>query len=360
MGNGFPRKWQQTLYRIYRSFIRLCILIATAADVLGFISRAFVLDEGMDAVVFDVIFLPFWVYVLPNLWSTLKNEYSNQGYLLELVQQAVSCGYTWDQATHSLKYVYVGLLISNLLLWGTYTPAYFTSDSWSWRVAEASGPDSMWEWVKIIDVLSTPAYSLLMTVGIVFAWQASFTCGLYTHDLHCYAAAVIRICDDPPSIDEAVVSLSKIELGITQRFRRANSSWIRPIICAGFYGVFLALLSCMMLVANQGLGAYDQAMLAFFVGLGICIFVMAIQPLTAVAETQEYDVLRELNNPQTIAASRPLIGDLLLAHLQSLEWGFRFGGSLIDNRKLSSSLAGLVVTAIASVCQATLSSAAET
>merc|ERR1712039_1138790 len=79
--------------------------------------------------------------------------------------------------------------------------------------------------------------------------------------------------------------------------------------------------------------------------------VKILSPISLVADSVEHDLIHDLNEPVCIAASRSLIGDLLLAHLRELGWGFRFGGTLIDGPKVVSMLSCLVVSAVSAVAQ---------
>lgn len=193
-----------------------------------------------------------------------------------------------------------------------------------------------------------------MAVDLTMCWLIHVTGVLYQQDLFDYAAAVLHICEQNVSSEDTVDKLSEIESRITHRFRQANASGVGPIVGSALYGMFMALLCTMLLVVTPNLGWALRFECILYLVMGLTIQFAVIRQLTAVAETHEYDVLRELNNPRTISQSRGLIGELLLTHLQSLGWGFRFGGSLIDNRMLSSSFGGLIVAAIAAIGQMVL------
>merc|ERR1712113_1226368 len=74
-------------------------------------------------------------------------------------------------------------------------------------------------------------------------------------------------------------------------------------------------------------------------------------PLAAVAETFEYDVLRALNNPSVLKHAQQHFGQQLLAHLRTLDWGFRFGGAVINNRMAVHVATALVITTVTAVSQ---------
>merc|ERR1712217_939873 len=80
----------------------------------------------------------------------------------------------------------------------------------------------------------------------------------------------------------------------------------------------------------------------------ICVLICAFAgfPLAGVAETFEYDVLRWLNNVAVLHHARKYIGDQILPHLQALDWGFRFAGSVISSRTIGSIMLGMVATIV--------------
>lgn len=87
-------------------------------------------------------------------------------------------------------------------------------------------------------------------------------------------------------------------------------------------------------------------LLSLIVGLGL-----ALRPLGHVANAVEEDIVRDLNDSITLAQSRSLIGDLFLGHLSSLGWGFRYGGFLIDSKKVTNTIAGVTITVMSAIGQ---------
>ena len=74
-------------------------------------------------------------------------------------------------------------------------------------------------------------------------------------------------------------------------------------------------------------------------------------PLAYVAERFEYDALREINTPLVIHRSQRWYGQLLLSHVKLLEWGFRIGGVTVNLRMGMQVIAGLALTALATLSQ---------
>merc|ERR1712238_214277 len=75
-------------------------------------------------------------------------------------------------------------------------------------------------------------------------------------------------------------------------------------------------------------------------------------PLAAVAETFEYDVLKWLNNVSVLRDAQKYIGQQTLPHLHALDWGFRFGGSVINSRTVSNVVVGMAAALLGTLGQA--------
>merc|ERR1712217_488909 len=101
-----------------------------------------------------------------------------------------------------------------------------------------------------------------------------------------------------------------------------------------------------VLLFQRGMIVEDLVLIGFImvIAMGMCASIG--WPLASVAETFEYDVLRWLNNVLVLHHARKYIGDQTLPHLQALDWGFRFGGSVINLRTISGILMGMGATLI--------------
>merc|ERR1711933_315110 len=86
-----------------------------------------------------------------------------------------------------------------------------------------------------------------------------------------------------------------------------------------------SVVSAMLLLS----GNHTIAWLGVLV-LASTIVVVLLLPLAAVAETFEYDVVKALSNPSILKGAQKVFGQQLLAHLHSLDWGFRIGGVVIS------------------------------
>merc|ERR1712039_303596 len=93
----------------------------------------------------------------------------------------------------------------------------------------------------------------------------------------------------------------------------------------------------------------EAALFVAVQGLVMCALTF---PLALVSETFEYDVIRALNTPTILKRAQKHFGQQVLHHLTKLDWGFRFGGAVINTKIIVNILYALVLTFIASFVQA--------
>merc|ERR1712190_9448 len=79
------------------------------------------------------------------------------------------------------------------------------------------------------------------------------------------------------------------------------------------------------------------------------VIVSLAAPLARVAETFEYEVYRALNNPLVMRESQRHFGQQFLTHLRTLDWGFRFGGTVINVKIVMNVAIAMMVTVITTV-----------
>lgn len=132
----------------------------------------------------------------------------------------------------------------------------------------------------------------------------------------------------------------------TARTNLGLSPWCRALFFCFALGCFLSIF-----FAVEGISTSDFAFAIAYIAVFVIAAIKFLGPLSRVADSVENDLIHDLNEPVCIAASRSLIGDLLLAHLRELGWGFRFGGSLIDGPKVMSTLGALVISAVSAIAQ---------
>jgi hypothetical protein len=182
-----------------------------------------------------------------------------------------------------------------------------------------------------------------------------FASSLHRHELLCYAGAMVKAIEGDGAASDVVPSLKKLELMMTARLRHGSRTWVRftvyEVLCSGAW----VLISAMFLVSRSDSGMWLARLV-----LASTIIVVLLAPLAAVSETFEYDVLKALNNPSILKGAQKYFGQQLLAHLNSLDWGFRVGGVVIGQRFLAQITTPLLIgilTAVSSTLQSNFESA---
>merc|ERR1712087_360349 len=139
---------------------------------------------------------------------------------------------------------------------------------------------------------------------------------------------------------------------VTARLRNASATWVRnaieAIMCAGLGFMVMATV----VLFQRGILIRELLLNGFIMIICITMCAFIGLPLASVSETFEYDVLRWLNNVSVLHHARKYIGDQTLPHLQALDWGFRFAGSVISSRTVGGIMFGMVTTIVASMGQA--------
>merc|ERR1712228_1121841 len=128
----------------------------------------------------------------------------------------------------------------------------------------------------------------------------------------------------------------------------ASTTWVRFTVIEILLFGFVALLSCTRLLLSETRLTYDWSVALAFTTF--CLILLSA-PLAAVAETWEYDVLRALNNPSALHHAQRHFGEQLLDHLRTLDWGFRVGGTVINNRMVVQIATALIITSVTAVSQ---------
>merc|ERR1712228_828459 len=154
-----------------------------------------------------------------------------------------------------------------------------------------------------------------------------------------------------PNPDSCLVvpSLRKLEFTVSARLRYASTTWVRFTMLEILLFGIVALVACSRLLLSDT-SSFTSGWIMILVTTSLLVLVLS-GPLAAVAETFEYDVLRALNNPSVIKHSQQHFGQQLLAHLRTLDWGFRFGGAVINNRMVVHVATALVITTVTAVSQ---------
>merc|ERR1712232_128682 len=124
---------------------------------------------------------------------------------------------------------------------------------------------------------------------------------------------------------EIMPALKKLVSTITYRLRYSSCTWVRfSVNCCNFMMVHV-LLCCMYLLRVSATDRTTTELSAtIMVGIVYCVVAICfLLPLAFVSETFQYDVVKALNTPLTLNRAQQFFGQQFLAHLHTLDWGFR-------------------------------------
>merc|ERR1711933_575464 len=116
-------------------------------------------------------------------------------------------------------------------------------------------------------------------------------------------------------------------------------------------GVFMALFAVTYLFQDKTIDTGQLLSLVALSIFGLAMSVSAIAMFATVAETFDYDVLRALNRPVALQVAQRYFGQQLLAHLHTLDWGFRAGGTVITMKIAMNIATALAITALTALSQ---------
>lgn len=156
-------------------------------------------------------------------------------------------------------------------------------------------------------------------------------CSLHRYELRCYAFIMDHeLGSDDVSQVDPIPELKELEALVTSRLRMASNTWVRRCMLT-------AIVACALFVAMAFVSIHEETygLITFstlVLGVALCA---VIWTLASVSETFEYDVLLVLNNPKVLSRAQRHIGQQMLPHLQHLNWGFRFSGSVVNARAVS-------------------------
>jgi len=218
--------------------------------------------------------------------------------------------------------------------------------------------DFSWDVGPFVTALSAINYlgfvgrAFFFNISLSHVWVIAILMRLHRHDLFCYAAALARALHDPHPDDKMPSALEKLELTVTTRFRHASSTWVPLAMYIAIVMGSISLVIISILMVGVKLSYPWLFVLSLILSSSICSVILIA--LSFVAETFEYDVLRALNTPFLLKQAQMYFGQQLLPHLHVLEWGFRFGGSVLSARYVTNIVGGLFVGLVASISQAML------
>ncbi|CAK0895820.1 unnamed protein product [Prorocentrum cordatum] len=252
------------------------------------------------------------------------------------LQKLYDRGFPWEN-----------LRISALLAWCVPLVAVMLRGMFQMRQAMSVVDDSRTAFRAII-FLQMPMECIFMFVCFGIHALVFVASKLHEHDLMRYAGAVVKAMPRSDS-DVIVPSLRKLEFTVSARLRYASTTWVRFTVLEILLFGILALVACTRLLLSETTSFTSGWSMILILASSLVVVLSA--PLASVAETFEYDVLRALNNPSVLKQAQQHFGQQLLAHLQTLDWGFRVGGTVINNKMVVQVATALVITSVTAVSQ---------
>jgi hypothetical protein len=277
------------------------------------------------------------VYPAFYVWT---RQFSRTGAMMALLQQMCDRGFQWE----SLRF-------SALLAWCAPVIIAFSKGVYGSLQMMSVLHDSNNTAVRIMFFLGIPMNFIFTSVGIGIHALVFLASKLHEHDLMCYAGAMVKAM---PSADSSLVtrSLKKLEFTVSARLRYASTTWVRFTVLEIILSGMWALAACArLLMAHEQVSTRSTYGWIMILVVASSFVLVLSAPLAAVAETFEYDVLKSLNNPSVLKHAQQHFGQQLLAHLRTLDWGFRVGGTVISNRMVVNVATVLVITSVTAVSQ---------
>jgi hypothetical protein len=258
--------------------------------------------------------------------------------MMALLQQMCDRGFQWENLRFSASLAWCAPLIIAFSK-GVYGSVRFMT------VLHGDPNRAVW----IIFFLGIPMDFIFTSVGIGIHALVFLVAKLHEHDLTCYAGAMVKAM---PRADSSVVvlSLRKLEFTVSARLRYASTTWVRFTVLEIILSGIWALFACTRLLLSEETTASTHGWIMILVIASFFVLVLSA-PLAAVAETFEYNVLEALNNPSVLKHAQQHFGQQLLPHLRTLNWGFRVGGMVINNKMVVQVATALVITSVTAVSE---------
>jgi len=208
-------------------------------------------------------------------------------------------------------------------------------------------------------VAAQVAYYPLASVLVMLVWSTLWLvhtlCSLHVKELRWFAETVAETLEDDDGSQDILGDLNIVEGNITRRFIQASQGWVFLVVAGvSTVAVFWTLLVTMIISGNH----HEQELVPLVTSLVLCTLLMGYSflPLAKVAEVYEYDLLRTLNKPIVLHKAMPLLGQQMLPHLHTLEWGFKIGQTIINMRLVVNILGAIALTSVTTVGAAMMSS----
>lgn len=265
---------------------------------------------------FVVVSLPWLI-----IW---KREFGFGGQTLALLSNLGPENIKWPELQIAFcTFVVCVALIGALLLAKCglkYRRHYEVSEIDEWRA---------WWVIPLLDVVGLPAALVWLANVYGLAWLSIFAGKLHRFDLRKYSRTLAAAVEATGTHDDILHVLKKYEATVTRRLRLASRAWVRYEVLIVALNSGVGLCVCMAVFLQESVDIFGAAVL--FLGI-LSSNVQVCYSLTLVADTFEYDVLKDLNNPVVMNRVQKYMGQQFLHHIKTLDWGFRFGGTVLNTR----------------------------
>jgi hypothetical protein len=275
------------------------------------------------------------------------------GATMSLAHQLSKRGFVWNQIQWSVRFVCASAfcLTSGICFTYFYDLVYGAS---LWQAAPESqtgAVDLALSWIVAISYFGLPVWFFCsMLVLLMIPWFVYLLAKLHQHELLGYQKAVTFILDGRAVRD--LEALTLIELTITKRFSHASKSIVKWVVFLIYATLTYIMVLCVYLIAtpyHNDLAYLTRSVISLLWMSGLITSLSA--PLALVRETFEHDVVRLLNAPDVLRRWQKFFGQQYLAHLNALDWGFRFGGRVIHLQSVSGMASGMFLAIVATATQ---------
>jgi len=298
------------------------------------------------------------VAVFTPAGPVFAKEFASHGAIMAMMHHMGKRGFAWHRLRCSIHVFAALVVMFNLTLSALHISSFAMGGTVTqvlWRDPDHEKNVLLPMASLMCDALGITAQLLCVLRAFSFIWVVHLCCTLHKHDLLCYAGAVATALERDNHPGDIVVALQKLECTVASRLRHASATWVRFTVYVLALMWIISTIIAMSLLAIPNFGTGTIAWCTLVCTTCLAAGTLMGFPLASVAETFEYDVLLALNHPVVLNKAQRYFGQQLLSHLHTLEWGFRFGGTVISTKFVTSVAAALIITMSSAVSQALLS-----
>mmetsp|Transcript_55199 Transcript_55199/g.87513 ORF Transcript_55199/g.87513 Transcript_55199/m.87513 type:complete len:418 (-) Transcript_55199:285-1538(-) len=342
--------FRRVLYQVYRLAFLGNIMFGAICSALTQIAN-WRWDEEISVLV--ILYVAYVITALAFRELIKKQLDLTLGATMSLAHQLSKRGFVWDQIQWSVRFVCASTFCLTSGICFTYFYDFVYGES-LWQSApegQTGVVDLALSWIVAISYFGLPVWFFCsMTVFLMIPWFVYLLAKLHQHELLGYQKAVTFILDGRAVRD--LEALTLIELTITKRFCHASKSIVKWVVFLIYATLTYIMVLCVYLIVTpyrNDLAFLTRSVISLLWMSGLITSLSA--PLALVRETFEHDVVRLLNAPDVLRRSQTFFGQQYLAHLNALDWGFRFGGRVIHLQSVSGMASGMFFAIVATATQ---------